>query len=88
MWPTPRSERAGRTIRLYPGNVVSSAHKRQANGGHGDLEEEMARDPKNVGGTLNPTWVEWLMGWPLRWSDTRPLPTDKFQQWLRWHGRR
>jgi len=22
-----------------------------------------------VGGQLNPTWVEWLMGWPLGWSD-------------------
>ena len=22
-----------------------------------------------VGGQLNPTWIEWLMGWPLGWSD-------------------
>ena len=22
-----------------------------------------------VGGTLNPTWVEWLMGFPLGWTD-------------------
>lgn len=22
-----------------------------------------------AGGPLNPTWVEWLMGWPLGWSD-------------------
>jgi hypothetical protein len=89
MWPTPRSERAGRTIRLYPGHVSASAHRRQSNGGHGDLEEEMAReDPKSVGGTLNPEWVEWLMGWPLGWSDTKQLPTGKFQQWLHWHGRR
>jgi hypothetical protein len=87
MWPTPRSERAGRTIRLYPGNVAPTAHKRQANGGHGDLEEEMARDnPASVGGMLNPTWIEWLMGWPLMWSDTDLLPTDKFQQWLQLHG--
>jgi len=30
------------------------------------------------GGQLNPTWVEWLMGWPLGWTDLRPLATDKF----------
>jgi hypothetical protein len=30
-----------------------------------------------VGGKLNPTWVEWLMGWPLGWTDLRPLETDK-----------
>jgi hypothetical protein len=29
------------------------------------------------GGKLNPTWVEWLMGWPLGWTDLKPLETDK-----------
>jgi hypothetical protein len=37
-------------------------------------------------GTLNPTWVEWLMGWPLEWTDLKPLGMDKFQQWLHSHG--
>ena len=36
---------------------------------------------------LNPNWVEWLMGWPIGWTDLGPLGTDKFRQWLRWHGR-
>ena len=31
-----------------------------------------------IGGTLNPTWVEWLMGWPLGWTDLKPLEMDKF----------
>jgi hypothetical protein len=39
-----------------------------------------------VGGQLNPTWVEWLMGWPLGWTDLKPLETDKFPQWQRSHG--
>ncbi len=39
-----------------------------------------------VGGKLNPTWVEWLMGWPLEWTDLKPLETDKFQQWQQQHG--
>mgnify|MGYP003653553767 CR=1 FL=1 len=30
-----------------------------------------------VGGKLNPMWVEWLMGWPLGWTDLKPLETDK-----------
>ena len=30
-----------------------------------------------AGGSLNPTWVEWLMGWPLGWTDLKPLGTDK-----------
>ena len=39
-----------------------------------------------AGGKLNPTWVEWLMGWPLGWTDLKPLEMDKFQQWLEQHG--
>ena len=30
-----------------------------------------------AGGSLNPMWVEWLMGWPLGWTDLKPLETDK-----------
>jgi len=30
-----------------------------------------------IGGQLNPTWVEWLMGWPLGWTDSKPLETDR-----------
>jgi hypothetical protein len=31
----------------------------------------------HAGGKLNPTWVEWLMGWPLEWTGLKPLGTDK-----------
>jgi hypothetical protein len=36
---------------------------------------------------LNPTWVEWLMGWPLGWTDLKPLEMDKFLLWLKSHGK-
>jgi hypothetical protein len=39
-----------------------------------------------AGGSLNPTWVEWLMGWPLGWTDLKPLKMDKYQQWQQQHG--
>ena len=29
------------------------------------------------GGQLNPMWTEWLMGWPLGWTELKPLETDK-----------
>ena len=41
---------------------------------------------EQIGGSLNPTWVEWLMAWPLGWTDLKPLEMGKFQQWLRGHG--
>jgi hypothetical protein len=31
----------------------------------------------HAGGKLNPMWVEWLMGWPLAWTDLKPLATGK-----------
>lgn len=42
--------------------------------------------PEELNGSLNPTWVEWLMGWPLGWSDCARLEMDKFRAWQRWHG--
>jgi len=44
-------------------------------------------DGRPIGGQLNPTWVEWLIGWPLGWTDLSALATDKFQQWLHSHGK-
>jgi hypothetical protein len=30
-----------------------------------------------VGGQLNPLWVEWLMGWPIGWTDSKQSETVK-----------
>lgn len=35
-----------------------------------------------VGGQLNPDWVEWLMGWPIGWTSLEPLSADNFLHWL------
>lgn len=37
-------------------------------------------------GPLNPMWVEWLMGWPLGWTDLKPLEMDKYREWLAQHS--
>ena len=51
---------------------------------------QMKRNSKplnaEVGGSLNPPWVEWLMGWPLGWTDCAHSATAKFRQWLYLHG--
>lgn len=33
-----------------------------------------------------PIFSEWLMGWPIGWTDCEPLATDSAAQWLRSHG--
>jgi hypothetical protein len=45
------------------------------------------RDAINYGARQNPQWWEWVMLWPLGWTDCLPLETDKFQQWLHSHGK-
>ncbi len=47
----------------------------------------LSQSVDRTSGQLNPTWVEWLMGWPLGWTDLQPLETDKFQKWQDEHGR-
>ncbi len=38
-------------------------------------------------GKANPDWVEWLMGWPVGWTnDCKELETDRFQSWRQQHG--
>ena len=54
-------------------------------------EEAVARGhspnlPEVVGGKLNPDWTEWLLGWPIGWTGSKPLGTDRFQRWLDAHG--
>lgn len=45
-----------------------------------------AREFVRVFGKPTPTNHEWLMGWPIGWTDSQPLETDKFQQWQQQHG--
>jgi hypothetical protein len=39
-----------------------------------------------VGGKLNPTWVAWLMGWPLGWTNLKPSETGKCHCAPQQHG--
>jgi hypothetical protein len=43
--------------------------------GKGNLGEQVSG--LHNGGKLNPLWTEWLMGWPIGWTDLKPLETDK-----------
>lgn len=38
-------------------------------------------------GKVNPDWAEWLMGWPVGWTNvSTELGMDKFLLWLQSHG--
>lgn len=36
---------------------------------------------KNYNMRCTPTMSEWLMGYPISWTDSAPLATDKFRSW-------
>ncbi|WP_273648925.1 hypothetical protein [Pseudomonas aeruginosa] len=37
--------------------------------------------PQIVGGQLNPTWVEWLMNWPMGWTSLEAITHEHFKHW-------
>jgi hypothetical protein len=78
MWPTPQaSDNRDR------GNMSNpSVQRRVAIGKQISLSQSV----HPTSGQLNPTWVEWLMGWPLGWTDLKPLVTDKFPCVQQQHG--
>ena len=72
-----KSINLGTWAKRYPTPTASDLKhkKKRYNQGGKALSHE-------VGGNLNPNWVEWLMGWPVGWTGLKPLETDKFQSWL------
>ena len=73
-WPTPR------TKGMCGGSGSWDLLKKNTT-----IEEARLMGAGN-GGKLNPTWVEWIMGWPLGWTDLRPLGTDKSLSVPHQHG--
>lgn len=82
-------------IAKYPTPTASDCNARRPTEkweGKSDLPSVVWRinggeqNPQMPPAKLNPTWVEWLMGWPLGWTDLKPLATDRFRSWLRQHS--
>jgi hypothetical protein len=78
-WPTPMKSVAGKSEHTLNGTKEGKYQM--------TLDRALAIRGDGIG-VPNPQWVEWLMGWPMGWTDTEPLATDKFQQWSDSHGKR
>ena len=67
MWPTPRASEYKDT-----GPVGSKSHS------HMDARDYLcakAKDPNKPSGCLNPLWTEWLMGYPIGWTELKDSET-------------
>jgi len=76
MWQTPtQSDIRGQCKR----------HPERSDGGQPNLAHQVITQPLNAvaGGSLNPQFVAWLMGWPLNWTSMEPLPPATWAAWQR-----
>ena len=63
MWPTPRASEWKGT-----GPLGSKSHNHRLEKGYLDAT---VQEKTQVSGSLNPQWVEWLMGYPSGWTDLK-----------------
>ena len=82
----------GRALRTLDaarmGHVLGPLDRREP----GSARDRAALQPRpgglatHTGGTPNPDWLEWLMGWPLGWTDLEDSETPSSHKSLNTSG--
>ena len=67
-WPTPKANKVHPMITDQNRQKLSSRNK-------ANLEEVIAGNCGKATGQLNPAWVEWLMGYPMGWTELKDWAT-------------
>ncbi len=81
--PTPRASMSSHGIAWC--RARTGKHK-------GNLEDFLAHQHLARGGVevsglnVSPSYCEFLMIWPMGWTDLKPLEMAKFQEWQQQHG--
>ena len=80
-FPTPDASCGQRGTQPHWTPKRKSGHQAQytINQAVRDLEQ-------SSGGKLNPVWLEWVMGWPMHWTDLRPSEMAKSHSAQPQHG--
>ena len=78
LWPTPAA-RDWKGANGYETSLKKQAQGRRAQMGQLPNAVQMA-EGKAIRGTLNPAWVEWLMGFPLDWTDSKHWETRSYRK--------
>lgn len=95
VWPTPSvaSATGGQTSRSgdRKGELLLAGAARAADADYDKLSGHLRgvaiasggeATPARSGLSLNPDWVELLMGWPRFWTKIDPMPEAEFKAWL------
>jgi len=82
-WATPSAARGGPCLNGGQGNALASDVAKQMPTPTANRRSGLQSHGVNViTGSLNPTWVEWLQGWPRGWTDCEHSVTDGcLRQW-------
>lgn len=91
LWPTPLADGDRRSNYAQGGTSLGYAVRNWPTPTCHDSKGSEAKRGKNaqggptltetVGGPLNPGFVEWLMGWPIGWTDTRAKLPQSTADW-------
>lgn len=92
MWTTPvASENANRDTRQYRDHPRRSTNLAAVAGSHCSPQDGLTATDGDASSPptrhLNPRFVEWLMGWPIGWTDCESSATESYRSWLRRHSR-
>lgn len=79
MWPTPNASD-------YKAGMSNAPNRQQVSLPRSVGVAEGIKSGRRGG--LNPVWVEWIMGWPLGWTDLVALEMGRFREWSSAHGGR
>jgi hypothetical protein len=94
LWPTPTMQglnggsrgqhRPGKQVQLVDAvKKFPTPTRRDYKSGTGSQDRPGHSPPLSnvIGGTLNPDWVEWLMNWPITWSNINAVNPAEFKRW-------
>lgn len=76
LWPTPTVGDASDSVAPRPSRAATNRQTEYLNRTVAQSAGGCATPPTKTP-PLSPMWVEWLMAWPLGWTDLRPLAMDK-----------
>jgi hypothetical protein len=81
---TPKLPTRGRESGLLPTPTATNTKATHLRG----ADKGKLRESRSYGchGPLNPPSLEWLMGWPVGWTELKPLATDRCHEWQQQHS--